>query len=236
MTITHGAAAATEQTRARYPDRRGLHRARRRADLLRGLRRGRARRSCSCPPGRSSTRASGRCRSHTWRGGSAWSSSTGAATGSRIGPRSPRRTPRPSSLPTPLAVMEATGTEHAVVASLSRGAERSLHLAAAHPERVDGIAFIAPALPLGSSVRARERPRCSTSRARATRAGRSGTATTGSRATRTSSSSSSRRRSPSRIPRSSARMRSAGGARRTPRRSSPLSSHRGSRMPSRCAS
>ena len=51
-----------------------------------------------------------------------------------------------------LAVLDATGTEHAVVVSLSRGAERSLLLAAAHPERVDGLAFIAPALPLGSSL------------------------------------------------------------------------------------
>src|SRR4030095_7719700 len=49
------------------------------------------------------------------------------------------------------AVMDATGTDHAVVVSLSRGAERSLHRAAAHPERVDGLAFIAPALPLGSA-------------------------------------------------------------------------------------
>jgi pimeloyl-ACP methyl ester carboxylesterase/predicted glycosyltransferase len=48
-----------------------------------------------------------------------------------------------------LAVMEATGTERAVLVSLSRGAERSLHLAAAHPERVEGMVFIAPALPLG---------------------------------------------------------------------------------------
>src|SRR5262245_20423647 len=47
-----------------------------------------------------------------------------------------------------LAVMDATHTERAVVVSLSRGAERSLHLAAGHPERVDKLAFIAPALPL----------------------------------------------------------------------------------------
>ena len=47
-----------------------------------------------------------------------------------------------------LAVMDATGTERAVLVSLSRGAERSLHLAASQPERVDRLAFIAPALPL----------------------------------------------------------------------------------------
>ena len=47
-----------------------------------------------------------------------------------------------------LAVLDATATERAVVVSLSRGAERSLHLAASHPERVDKLVFIAPALPL----------------------------------------------------------------------------------------
>ncbi len=47
-----------------------------------------------------------------------------------------------------LAVLEATATQRAVVVSLSRGAERSLHLAASHPERVDKLVFIAPALPL----------------------------------------------------------------------------------------
>ena len=47
-----------------------------------------------------------------------------------------------------LAVMDATGTERAVLVSLSRGAERSLLLAASHPERVEQLVFIAPALPL----------------------------------------------------------------------------------------
>src|SRR5918992_3044815 len=51
-----------------------------------------------------------------------------------------------------LAVMEATGTERAVLVSLSRGAERSLHLAASHPERVDKLVFIAPALPLAPAT------------------------------------------------------------------------------------
>jgi pimeloyl-ACP methyl ester carboxylesterase/predicted glycosyltransferase len=45
-----------------------------------------------------------------------------------------------------LAVLDAT--ERAVVVALSRGAERSLLLAADHPERVAGLVFIAPALPL----------------------------------------------------------------------------------------
>jgi pimeloyl-ACP methyl ester carboxylesterase/predicted glycosyltransferase len=47
-----------------------------------------------------------------------------------------------------LAVMDRTATNRAVLVSLSRGAERSLLLAAAHPERVAGMVFIAPALPL----------------------------------------------------------------------------------------
>jgi pimeloyl-ACP methyl ester carboxylesterase len=47
-----------------------------------------------------------------------------------------------------IAVMDATATERAVLVSLSRGAERSLLLAANHPERVDRMVFIAPALPL----------------------------------------------------------------------------------------
>ncbi|HEU5279901.1 MAG TPA: alpha/beta fold hydrolase [Gaiellaceae bacterium] len=47
-----------------------------------------------------------------------------------------------------IAVMDATATDRAIVVSLSRGAERSLHLAASHPERVERMVFIAPALPL----------------------------------------------------------------------------------------
>ena len=47
-----------------------------------------------------------------------------------------------------LAVMDAASTERAVLVSLSRGAERLLLLAASHPERVEKLVFIAPALPL----------------------------------------------------------------------------------------
>jgi pimeloyl-ACP methyl ester carboxylesterase/predicted glycosyltransferase len=47
-----------------------------------------------------------------------------------------------------IAVMDATGTEQATLVSLSRGAERSLLLGARHPDRVDGMVFIAPAMPL----------------------------------------------------------------------------------------
>ncbi|HEX6426001.1 MAG TPA: alpha/beta fold hydrolase [Acidimicrobiales bacterium] len=47
-----------------------------------------------------------------------------------------------------LAVMDATATETAIVVSLSQGAQESLMLAAAHPERVLGAVFIGPALPI----------------------------------------------------------------------------------------
>jgi pimeloyl-ACP methyl ester carboxylesterase/predicted glycosyltransferase len=47
-----------------------------------------------------------------------------------------------------LAVMDATDTQRAVLVSLSRGAERSLLLGAHHPERVDGMVLISPAVPL----------------------------------------------------------------------------------------
>jgi pimeloyl-ACP methyl ester carboxylesterase/predicted glycosyltransferase len=47
-----------------------------------------------------------------------------------------------------LAVMDVTGTDRAVLVSLSRGVERSLLLAAEHPERVAGMVAISPALPL----------------------------------------------------------------------------------------
>jgi pimeloyl-ACP methyl ester carboxylesterase len=47
-----------------------------------------------------------------------------------------------------LAVMDATDTEAAVVVCWSRGAQRALVLAAEHPERVLGMVFIGPAVPL----------------------------------------------------------------------------------------
>jgi pimeloyl-ACP methyl ester carboxylesterase/predicted glycosyltransferase len=47
-----------------------------------------------------------------------------------------------------LAVMDATGTERAVLVALSLGSTWALELGALHPERVAGIVFIGPALPL----------------------------------------------------------------------------------------
>ncbi|MGZ4201676.1 MAG: alpha/beta fold hydrolase, partial [Thermoleophilaceae bacterium] len=47
-----------------------------------------------------------------------------------------------------LAVMDETATERAVLVSLSRGAEPSLLLGAHHPDRVEAMVLISPALPL----------------------------------------------------------------------------------------
>ena len=46
-----------------------------------------------------------------------------------------------------LAVMDATGTESALLVALSRGAHWATLLAADHPDRVDGVAYIGSALP-----------------------------------------------------------------------------------------
>jgi pimeloyl-ACP methyl ester carboxylesterase/predicted glycosyltransferase len=54
-----------------------------------------------------------------------------------------------------LAVMDATGTERAVLVALSMGATWALELGALHPERVAGIVFIGPALPLGPMAKGR---------------------------------------------------------------------------------
>jgi pimeloyl-ACP methyl ester carboxylesterase/predicted glycosyltransferase len=50
-----------------------------------------------------------------------------------------------------LAVLEATATERATLIALSRGALWSTLLAADHPERVDGVVYIAPAVSLASA-------------------------------------------------------------------------------------
>jgi pimeloyl-ACP methyl ester carboxylesterase/predicted glycosyltransferase len=55
-----------------------------------------------------------------------------------------------------LAVMDATDTDQAVMAALSLGATWALMLAADHPDRVSGVAFIGPALQLGSNHPERE--------------------------------------------------------------------------------
>ena len=51
-----------------------------------------------------------------------------------------------------LAVLDATETERAFVVAFSMGGQRGLLLAAEHPERVQGVVFIGPAVPLGTQT------------------------------------------------------------------------------------
>jgi pimeloyl-ACP methyl ester carboxylesterase len=76
-----------------------------------------------------------------------------------FGPRGNGRSSRPAEQETyderyfaadAVAVLDATDTERAVVVGFSTGAQRGLLLAAEHPERVMGVVFIAPAVPLGA--------------------------------------------------------------------------------------
>ena len=55
-----------------------------------------------------------------------------------------------------LAVMDATGTDRAVLVTLSMGAQRGLILATDHAQRVAGAIFIGPALDLAARVPGRE--------------------------------------------------------------------------------
>ncbi|MDX6476593.1 MAG: hypothetical protein QOH95_2104 [Gaiellaceae bacterium] len=55
-----------------------------------------------------------------------------------------------------LAVLDATETARAFVVGHSMGARRGLYVAAEHPERVEGVVFIGPAVPFGvQTARAR---------------------------------------------------------------------------------
>ena len=80
-----------------------------------------SRRCCCCRPGRSSTRGTGRCRSPTWRGIAGCSPSTGAATAAPTARPSPRRTAEPEFAADALAVMDATGTDRAVMVGVVDG-------------------------------------------------------------------------------------------------------------------
>ena len=114
-----------------------------------------------------------------------------------------------------LAVMEATGTEQAVLVALSRGAAWSLGVAADHPERVLGLFLIGSSPGFAAGAPQTAPGELGAAGATTRRAGRSTTGTTGSTAARrTSSRSSSTRCSPSRTPPSRSRTASAGPARR----------------------
>jgi pimeloyl-ACP methyl ester carboxylesterase/predicted glycosyltransferase len=55
-----------------------------------------------------------------------------------------------------LAVLDATGTDRAVVVGLSKAANWALQLAADHPSRVHGTVVIGPAVPIGAPYAARD--------------------------------------------------------------------------------
>ncbi len=133
-----------------------------------------------------------------------------------------------------LKVLEATGTDRAVLVALSMAASWALDLAANHADRVHGTVLIGPTVPLGDPAQERaehtalEAPRRGSSR-RACHCsepihpstGRSTTANTGSRTTTTSSGSSWASASRSATPPSRSRMPSAGAGRRPGRCSRP---------------
>jgi pimeloyl-ACP methyl ester carboxylesterase/predicted glycosyltransferase len=56
-----------------------------------------------------------------------------------------------------VAVLDATGTERAVLVGLSCGATWSVHVAARHPDRVDGVVAIGPSCGLGVTQPDREK-------------------------------------------------------------------------------
>lgn len=70
-------------------------------------------------------------------------------------PTDPRAYAEPEMAADLLAALDATGTDRAIVVSLSLGAQRSLILAAEHPERVAGLVFLGPSVALGSGPRGR---------------------------------------------------------------------------------
>lgn len=57
-----------------------------------------------------------------------------------------------------LATMDATDTDRAVAVSLSLGAQRTLIVAAEHPDRVAGLVFLGPSVPLGEGLPGRDAP------------------------------------------------------------------------------
>ena len=112
-----------------------------------------ARPCCCCPRGRSWRRGYGRPRSPTWPDTTVSSRSTREATGGRTVPPTQQRWPTASSSRTPLQVLDATGTDQAVLVALSRGNTWALRIAADHPSRVLGWVAIGPFDPRPQSTR-----------------------------------------------------------------------------------
>ena len=103
---------------------------------------------CSCQPGPSSTRASGRRRYPTSRATTVSSPSTGAATDARADPRAKRLQRLTSSPPMPWPCSMRPARLRAAWSSLSMGARWACCSPPSIPERVRGAVFIGPALPL----------------------------------------------------------------------------------------
>ena len=128
--------------------RRRHRRARRRRARLRGLRRRRADRRAAADVVDHPLAASGRCRSPRSPAATGSSPSTAAASGGRAGRSARPPTPTHEFAADTLAVLDATGTERAVLVALSCGTLWAVQLAADHPERVLGIVTIGPAVAL----------------------------------------------------------------------------------------
>ena len=105
-----------------------------------------ARRFSSCQPGRSSTSGSGRRRCLTCRGISGSSPTTVPGTAAPTGRMTPRAYDFDVQVRHALAVLDATGTEKAVVIGLSQGSAWALQLAAEHGPRVLGAILISSSL------------------------------------------------------------------------------------------
>jgi pimeloyl-ACP methyl ester carboxylesterase len=143
-----------------------------------------------------------------------------------------------------LAVLDATGTDRAVIASLSQGSRWALDLAANHPARVLGTVYIGAGVELADrSVERRTyqdaayaaRPNSSRRGCRWLRSTRPSTGRrpprpTCATTTRTSCGSSSASATPSRAPPSRSRTASPGGSRPTPRCSRPKPKGRTNRI------
>ena len=117
---------------------------------------GRADGRCSCRPGRSSTRGTGRCRSPTSRATAAWSTFDGRGNG-RSGPAAGRGGVRRARVRGRRARRDGRDQDRSepLIVGFSLGGQRGLLLAAEHPERIDGAVFIGPSFPGGGSAAAR---------------------------------------------------------------------------------
>ena len=207
---------AAEQTRARYPDADGLHRARRRPGALGAY-------GSGAPPAYLLLPTWEALHSRTWKCQIPFLARYGTVI--TFDPRGNGRSDRPrnaalyagASTPrTPLAVLDAAG-ERAVVVVASCGLGESLILAAEHPERVAGLVVIAPAVRLADMHRNRLAYTFDDPLHDRRGLGQGEPPLLAARLARIPSSSSSASASASRTRRSRSRTRSTGRSRPTPR-------------------